>query len=126
MRELTFGDLPDAGEAPASSGVSAGGRDPRALREGARRMGPMDVARASRLYAQGLEVRVLVDEVDVTEHCQSADDTPGNQHAVLLYTDKVKDRWTGAEVSMPVDGPVTATATGHVRFVLRSRIPAPR
>ena len=47
-------------------------------------VGPMTLERERALASRGVKVRVLVDDVDVTNRCQFADDTPGHECARLL------------------------------------------
>lgn len=46
--------------------------------------GPMTIARHREIARQGVDLRVLFNGEDVTDRCQFADDTPGQQHAILF------------------------------------------
>lgn len=47
-------------------------------------VGPMTFDRERALASRGVKVSVFVDDVDVTNRCQFADDTPGHECARLL------------------------------------------
>lgn len=47
-------------------------------------VGPMTLERERMLASRGVKVSVFVDDVDVTNRCQFADDTPGHECARLL------------------------------------------